>query len=121
MDRKSLSLQTVVETIVHEIQRLLVVHPIIALATKSAAFSDKQSTTESIRLVKYLRYLVDCLYSLHSPSLLFVDLIFSFSLLPENGPMIGCWIQEVVKTYHIATSCHQCGRYDLSNIPDYTL
>ncbi|KAH6834114.1 hypothetical protein C2S53_017008 [Perilla frutescens var. hirtella] len=48
-NRKSLSLQTVVETVVHEIQRLMAVHPILVLATKSAAFGDKQSTTEVIR------------------------------------------------------------------------
>ncbi|XP_042035838.1 DNA repair protein XRCC2 homolog isoform X2 [Salvia splendens] len=49
IDRKSLSLQTVVETVVQEIQRLLVVHPMLVLATKSAAFGDKQSITEVIR------------------------------------------------------------------------
>ncbi|KAH6776659.1 hypothetical protein C2S52_014220 [Perilla frutescens var. hirtella] len=48
-NRKSLSLQTVVETVVHEIQRLMAVHPILVLSTKSAAFGDKQSTTEVIR------------------------------------------------------------------------
>ncbi|XP_057793569.1 DNA repair protein XRCC2 homolog [Salvia miltiorrhiza] len=48
-NRKSLSLQTVVETVVQEIQRLLVVHPILVLATKSAVFGDKQSTTDVIR------------------------------------------------------------------------
>ncbi|XP_042035829.1 DNA repair protein XRCC2 homolog isoform X1 [Salvia splendens] len=48
-NRKSLSLQTVVETVVQEIQRLLVVHPMLVLATKSAAFGDKQSITEVIR------------------------------------------------------------------------
>lgn len=50
MDRKSLSLQTVVETVVQEIQRLLVLDPMLVLATKSAAFGDKQSITEVIRL-----------------------------------------------------------------------
>ncbi|KAG6431993.1 hypothetical protein SASPL_103565 [Salvia splendens] len=49
LSRKSLSLQTVVETVVQEIQRLLVVHPMLVLATKSAAFGDKQSITEVIR------------------------------------------------------------------------
>ncbi|KAH6759387.1 X-ray repair cross complementing 2-like protein [Perilla frutescens var. frutescens] len=48
-NRKSLSLQTVVETVVHEIQRLMAVHHMLVLATKSAAFGDKQSTTEVIR------------------------------------------------------------------------
>lgn len=62
-DRKILSLQTVVETVVQEIQRLLVEHPMLVLATKSAAFGDKQSTTEVIRLVMYLRYLLNPLTS----------------------------------------------------------
>ncbi|KAK4391214.1 DNA repair protein XRCC2 [Sesamum angolense] len=41
--------QTVVESIVQEIQRLLLVHPMLVLAAKSAAFGDKQSTTHVIR------------------------------------------------------------------------
>ncbi|XP_022863713.1 DNA repair protein XRCC2 homolog isoform X3 [Olea europaea var. sylvestris] len=48
-NRKSLSLQCVVETMVQEIQRLLLVHPMLVLASKSASFGDKQSTTEVIR------------------------------------------------------------------------
>ncbi|KAL0360095.1 UNVERIFIED_CONTAM: DNA repair protein XRCC2 [Sesamum radiatum] len=48
-NRKGLSLQTVVESIVQETQRLLVVHPMLVLAAKSAAFGDKQSTTHMIR------------------------------------------------------------------------
>ncbi|KAL7156072.1 hypothetical protein ABFS83_03G118700 [Erythranthe nasuta] len=48
-NRKSISLQTVAETIVHEIQRLVLMHPMIVLATKSATFGDKQSTNELIR------------------------------------------------------------------------
>ncbi|XP_011096880.1 DNA repair protein XRCC2 homolog [Sesamum indicum] len=48
-NRKSLSLQTVAESIVQEIQRLLLVHPMLVLAAKSAAFGDKQSTTHVIR------------------------------------------------------------------------
>ncbi|KAL2231888.1 UNVERIFIED_CONTAM: DNA repair protein XRCC2 [Sesamum indicum] len=48
IDRKSLSLQTVAESIVQEIQRLLLVHPMLVLAAKSAAFGDKQSTTHVI-------------------------------------------------------------------------
>ncbi|KAI3464386.1 hypothetical protein Pfo_021049 [Paulownia fortunei] len=48
-NRKSLSLQTVAETIVQEIQSLLLVHPMLVLAAKSATFGDKQSATEVIR------------------------------------------------------------------------
>ncbi|KAK6116655.1 hypothetical protein DH2020_049589 [Rehmannia glutinosa] len=48
-NRKILSLQTVAESIVREIQRLLLVHPMLVLAAKSAAFGDKQSATEVIR------------------------------------------------------------------------
>ncbi|KAL8485967.1 hypothetical protein ACS0TY_028029 [Phlomoides rotata] len=48
-NRKSLSLQTVVGAAVQEIQRILLAHPMLVLATKSAAFGDKQSTTEAIR------------------------------------------------------------------------
>lgn len=52
MDRKSLSLQTVVAAAVQEMQRVLLAHPMLVLATKSALFGDKQSTTELIRLMR---------------------------------------------------------------------
>lgn len=55
MDRKSLSLQTVVGAAVQEIQRVLQAHPMVVLATKSAAFGDKQST-EVIRLMRNINY-----------------------------------------------------------------
>lgn len=48
-NRKSLSLQILAETIVQEIQRVLQVHPMLVLTTKSAAFGDKQSATELMR------------------------------------------------------------------------
>ncbi|XP_073144090.1 DNA repair protein XRCC2 homolog isoform X2 [Henckelia pumila] len=47
--RKNLSLQSMTETVVQEIQRLMLVHPILVLATKSALSSDKQSKTEVSR------------------------------------------------------------------------
>ncbi|KAG8378416.1 hypothetical protein BUALT_Bualt08G0135100 [Buddleja alternifolia] len=47
--RKNLSLQTVAETVVKEIQRVLLVHPMLVLAAKSASFGDKQSKSEVIR------------------------------------------------------------------------
>ncbi|KAL6492813.1 hypothetical protein OROGR_032572 [Orobanche gracilis] len=40
---KILSLQTMTESIVQEIQRLLLLHPMLILAAKSATFGDKQS------------------------------------------------------------------------------
>ncbi|XP_073144091.1 DNA repair protein XRCC2 homolog isoform X3 [Henckelia pumila] len=46
---KNLSLQSMTETVVQEIQRLMLVHPILVLATKSALSSDKQSKTEVSR------------------------------------------------------------------------
>ncbi|GFP85465.1 beta-galactosidase 5 [Phtheirospermum japonicum] len=48
-NRKSLSLQTVTEAIVREIQRLLQMHPMLILAAKSATFGDKQSGNEVTR------------------------------------------------------------------------
>ncbi|GER27508.1 DNA repair protein XRCC2 homolog [Striga asiatica] len=48
-NRKSLSLQTITEAIVQEIQRLLQVHPMLVLAAKSATFGDMQSASEVIR------------------------------------------------------------------------
>ncbi|CAA0827809.1 DNA repair protein XRCC2 homolog [Striga hermonthica] len=48
-NRKSLSLQTITEAIVREIQRLLQVHPMLVLAAKSATFGDKQSASEVMR------------------------------------------------------------------------
>ncbi|XP_051139141.1 DNA repair protein XRCC2 homolog isoform X1 [Andrographis paniculata] len=48
-DRKSLSLQTVAESVVQEIQKIMLVHPLLVVATKSVAFNDKQSATEVMR------------------------------------------------------------------------
>ncbi|KAL3641414.1 hypothetical protein CASFOL_016382 [Castilleja foliolosa] len=48
-NRKSLSLQTVTEAIVREIQRLLQMHPMLVLAAKSTTFGDKQSGNEVMR------------------------------------------------------------------------
>ncbi|GFP81374.1 protein disulfide isomerase-like 5-2 [Phtheirospermum japonicum] len=48
-NRKGLSLQTVTEAIVREIQRLLQMHPMLVLAAKSATFGDKQSGNEVTR------------------------------------------------------------------------
>ncbi|KAL3845622.1 hypothetical protein ACJIZ3_003025 [Penstemon smallii] len=48
-NRKNLSLQSVAETTVQEIQRLLLVHPMLVLVAKSASFSDKQSISEVTR------------------------------------------------------------------------
>ncbi|KAL6525235.1 hypothetical protein OROMI_030828 [Orobanche minor] len=42
-NRKILSLQTMTESIVQEIQRLLLLHPMLVLAAKSDTFGDKQS------------------------------------------------------------------------------
>ncbi|GFP85469.1 beta-galactosidase 5 [Phtheirospermum japonicum] len=49
IDRKSLSLLTVTEAIVREIQRLLQMHPMLVLAAKSETFGDTQSGNEVTR------------------------------------------------------------------------
>ncbi|CAL5323629.1 unnamed protein product [Camellia sinensis] len=46
---KSHSLQTVSETVVLEIRKLLQVHPMLVLATKAASLGDKYSTSEAKR------------------------------------------------------------------------
>ena len=118
MDRKSLSLQTVVETVVQEIQRLLVVHPMLVLATKSAAFGDKQSITEVIRLDQVYKIPRSSCWTA-TPSLVylcncrFYSFTFVAGFVPEKGPMRRHRIQEVLKINHIVVSCHPCGRYDL--------
>ncbi|XP_052190143.1 DNA repair protein XRCC2 homolog isoform X2 [Diospyros lotus] len=47
--RKSHSLQCVSQTIVREIRKLLLVHPMLILVTKTASLGDKYSTTEANR------------------------------------------------------------------------
>ena len=49
--RKSLSLQSVSEAVVQEIRKLLIVHPMLVLASKTAHLADKNSTNEVKRLV----------------------------------------------------------------------
>ncbi|XP_028125062.1 DNA repair protein XRCC2 homolog isoform X3 [Camellia sinensis] len=48
-NRKSHSLQTVSETVVLEIRKLLQVYPMLVLATKAASLGDKYSTSEAKR------------------------------------------------------------------------
>lgn len=48
--RKSLSLQSVSESVVQEIQKILLVHPMLVLTTKAASLQDKYTTRE-VRLV----------------------------------------------------------------------
>ncbi|XP_075100376.1 DNA repair protein XRCC2 homolog isoform X4 [Nicotiana tabacum] len=44
--RKSLSLQSVSESVVQEIQKILLVHPMLVLTTKAASLQDKYTTRE---------------------------------------------------------------------------
>lgn len=46
---RKLSLQSITESVVQEIQRLMLVHPMLVLATKSALLSNMQSKTEVLR------------------------------------------------------------------------
>ncbi|PSS36075.1 DNA repair protein [Actinidia chinensis var. chinensis] len=48
-DRKSRSFQSVVESIVQEIRKLLLMHPMLVLATKAASLGDKYSINEAKR------------------------------------------------------------------------
>ncbi|KAH7569795.1 hypothetical protein ACOSP7_017623 [Xanthoceras sorbifolium] len=45
-NRKSLSLQSVSETVVQEMRKLLLVHPMVVIATKATIIGDKNSTKE---------------------------------------------------------------------------
>lgn len=44
--RKRLSLQSISETVVEEIRKLLLVHPMLVLATKATILGDTYSTNE---------------------------------------------------------------------------
>ncbi|XP_019236280.1 PREDICTED: DNA repair protein XRCC2 homolog isoform X3 [Nicotiana attenuata] len=46
INRKSLSLQSVSESVVQEIQRILLVHPMLVLTTKATSLQDKYTTRE---------------------------------------------------------------------------
>ncbi|XP_009772529.1 DNA repair protein XRCC2 homolog isoform X2 [Nicotiana sylvestris] len=46
INRKSLSLQSVSESVVQEIQKILLVHPMLVLTTKAASLQDKYTTRE---------------------------------------------------------------------------
>lgn len=49
--RRGLSLQTVSDTVVQEVRKLLLVHPMLVLATKAANLGDKYLKNEVKRLV----------------------------------------------------------------------
>ncbi|KAG6650687.1 hypothetical protein CIPAW_06G059700 [Carya illinoinensis] len=48
-NRKTPSLQTVSETVVQEIRKLLLLHPMLVIATKATIFGDRYSMTETKR------------------------------------------------------------------------
>ncbi|XP_044490287.1 DNA repair protein XRCC2 homolog isoform X2 [Mangifera indica] len=56
-NRKSLSLLGVLETIVQEINNLLLVHPLVVIATKTTIIGDKSSTNEIPRPLLHTEYL----------------------------------------------------------------
>ncbi|XP_027170086.1 DNA repair protein XRCC2 homolog isoform X3 [Coffea eugenioides] len=49
LDRKSLSLQSVMENVVQDLQKLLLVHPLLVLATKNSISGDKSTADELMR------------------------------------------------------------------------
>ncbi|KAI5668189.1 hypothetical protein M9H77_18042 [Catharanthus roseus] len=49
INRRSFSLQSVTENVVQEIQKLLLVHPMLVLASKRASLGEKHSKTEAMR------------------------------------------------------------------------
>ncbi|KAG2701763.1 hypothetical protein I3760_06G058800 [Carya illinoinensis] len=49
-NRKTPSLQTVSETVVQEIRKLLLLHPMLVIATKATIFGDRYSMTETKRM-----------------------------------------------------------------------
>nr|GMD77644.1 DNA repair protein XRCC2 homolog isoform X1 [Ipomoea batatas]GMD81832.1 DNA repair protein XRCC2 homolog isoform X1 [Ipomoea batatas] len=48
-NRKSLSLQSVSETVVQEIRKILLVHPMLVLSTKAVSLEDKYASNEVVR------------------------------------------------------------------------
>nr|GMD79320.1 DNA repair protein XRCC2 homolog isoform X1 [Ipomoea batatas] len=50
-NRKSLSLQSVSETVVQEIRKILLVHPMLVLSTKAISLEDKYASNEVVRNV----------------------------------------------------------------------
>ncbi|XP_019181127.1 PREDICTED: DNA repair protein XRCC2 homolog isoform X2 [Ipomoea nil] len=50
-NRKSLSLQSVSETVVQEIRKILLVHPMLVLSTKAVSLEDKHASNEVVRNV----------------------------------------------------------------------
>lgn len=49
--RKSLSLQSVFETVVQEMRKLVQLHPMFVIATKATTFGDRNFASEAHRLV----------------------------------------------------------------------
>lgn len=64
VNRRGLSLQTVSDTVVQEIQKLLLVHPMLVLATKAANLGDKYLKNEVKR--KWFSQKVSCLRTVRS-------------------------------------------------------
>lgn len=54
-NRKHFSLQGVTENVVQEIQKLLLVHPMLVLASKTASLGEKYSTNEAMRSLDHRR------------------------------------------------------------------
>ncbi|XP_048337130.2 DNA repair protein XRCC2 homolog isoform X2 [Ziziphus jujuba] len=93
IDRKSLSLQSVFETVVQEIRKLVQVHPMLVIATKTTTFGDRNFANEAHR--KYLPDTLD-----------FRNAATNTRQLPYQENMPSVWQSFVTHRVHVRPSDH---------------